>query len=163
MTGNQFLKRLADLVYETSNGRGDMTSRTKWILSVVGGLFLFGVCTVSVIAYSLLSHRSSHNQASAMECVLLWGQLAPFPKSAQEVMVTPSGSPLTRTFHATFMAAPKDIEDWLTRSSGIRSAERSTPAPGIRHFKITPGGGAQHAEATIDDNTHRIKIVVDWS
>jgi hypothetical protein len=39
----------------------------------------------------------------------------------------------------------------------------TTPSPGVRHFKITPGGGAEFAEVTVDDTQHRVSIKVYWS
>ena len=69
----------------------------------------------------------------------------------------------TRAFRASFVAPAADIEQWLQQSPGTREALPATPSPGVRHFEIAPGGGAQHAEATVDDTQHKVSIYVYWS
>ena len=69
----------------------------------------------------------------------------------------------TREFRTFFVAPPEDIEDWLQSSPGTREAVVTTPSPGLRHFKIKPGGGAEFAEVTVDDTQHSVSICVYWS
>jgi hypothetical protein len=141
-----------------------MKTRTKrFVLGLLLGIaFAFGVAGISWVAYSLLSPNSSLNQASAMDCILEWGRLAPFPTSAQQMPITIHGSMFTREFRTSFVAPPEDIEEWLRRSPGTREAVVTTPA-GVRHFQITPGGGASFAEVTVDDMRHRVTVRAYWS
>jgi hypothetical protein len=134
--------------------------RTKRVL-LTALLLLFGGGTW--FAYTFFCPRSSRNQASAIEATLVWGRLAPFPGSAQQFRITTAGSPFTRAFRATFIAPPADLEQWLQQSPGTRRTTPTTPSRGIRHFEITPGGGAQWAEVTVDDTNHRVSIYVYWS
>ena len=100
---------------------------------------------------------------SAIECTLEWGRLAPCQSSARGFTVTPSGNMFTRSFRASFVASPKGIEDWLAASPGTREAIKTSPSPGVRHFDITPGGGASRALVTVDDTEHRVIVPVEWS
>ena len=69
----------------------------------------------------------------------------------------------TRGFHASFVAPAADIDQWLQQSPGTREASPTTPSLGLRHFEIAPGGGASHAEVTVDDIQHCVSIYVYWS
>jgi hypothetical protein len=77
--------------------------------------------------------------------------------------ISVQGSMFTRAFRASFVAPSTDIEQWLQQSPGTREALPTSPSPGIRHFSIAPGGGAQHAEVTVDDRRHYVSIYVYWS
>jgi hypothetical protein len=137
-----------------------MKTRAKRLLAV--GL-VFGAVGVSWLAYSFLSPHSSRNRASAMDCTLEWARLAPLPPSAQQLTISTHGSMFTREFRASFVAPPEDIEEWLRTSLGTREAVVTPPSPGVRHFQIKPGGGAEFAEVTVDDTQHRVSIHVYWS
>lgn len=140
-----------------------MKTRTRRILLVLCGVFALGIGGVAWLDYTLFSPESSRNRASAIDCTLTWGRLAAFPASAQQFSITVHGSMFTRAFRASFIAPPADIEQWLQQSPGTREALPTTPSPGVRHFEIFPGGGAQHAEVTVDDTRHRVSIHVNWS
>jgi hypothetical protein len=140
------------------------TKRLRLVLVLVlASVFVLGAAGISWLAYSFLSSDSSRNRASAIDCTLEWGRLAPFPPSAQQLAVSTHGSMFTREFRLSFAALPQDIEEWLQRSPGTREAIVTTPSPGVRHFQITPGGGAEFAEVTVDDAEHRVFIRVYWS
>jgi hypothetical protein len=62
-----------------------------------------------------------------------------------------------------FTASSEDIEQWLADSSGTREALLEKPTPTTRRYLIKPGGGAQHAEVTVDDASHTVSIYVYWS
>ncbi len=137
-----------------------MKPRTKRILLWVGCVLLIGIAW---LGYFFFSRNSPRNQASAIDCTRIWGRLAPFPASAQQLSIDTEGSAFTRAFRSTFIAPPADIEQWLQQSPGTREALPTTPSPGVRHFEIAPGGGAQWAEVTVDDTNHRVSIYVYWS
>jgi hypothetical protein len=110
-----------------------------------------------------VSWWAEKNRASAMECTLEWARLAPFPSSAREFTITAAGSMFTRGFRASFVAPPAAIEEWLAASPGTREAFKTAPSPGVRHFEIQPGGGANRAKVTVDDTAHRVFVFVEWS
>ncbi len=140
-----------------------MKTRTKRILLVLCGVFVLGISGVGWLDYTLFSPDSSRNRASAIDCTLTWGRLAAFPASAQQFSITVHGTTFTRAFRTSFIAPPSDIEQWLQQSPGTREVLPTTPSPGVRHFEITPGGGAQRAEVTVDDTQHHVSIYVYWS
>jgi hypothetical protein len=140
-----------------------MKTRTRRILFVLAGVFLLCIGGTSWLGYSFLSPNSARNRSSAMECVLTWGRFAPFPASARHVSFSTEGSMFTRGFRVTFTAPPAEIESWLQQSPGTHEATPETLSPRVRHFEITPGGGAEHAEVTVDDTDHEVSIYVYWS
>jgi len=139
-----------------------MKTRTKRILLLLCGIFILGG-GVAWLGYSILSPNSSRNRASAIEATLTWGRLAPFPQSAQHLVISTDGGMFSRAFRASFIARAADIEQWLQQSPGTREVSPETPSRGVRYFQIAPGGGAQHAEVTVDDIQHRVSIYVYWS
>jgi hypothetical protein len=98
-----------------------------------------------------------------MTCTLQWGRLAPYPPSARQISIKPEGNMFTRAFRASFTAPADEIERWLQESPGTRGAAATTVSPGIRHFEIVPGGGAQAARVTVNDTTSQVYIYVCWS
>ena len=107
--------------------------------------------------------RSPEEYRSAVECTLEWGRLSPFPPSAQQLAIKIEGGFFTRSFRVSFTAPPADIERWLQVSPGTRETSPTTPSPGIRHFQIAPGGGANGAEVSVEDTTNQVSIYVSWS
>ena len=140
-----------------------MTTRTRRILLLLTGVFLIGASGISGLGYYFLSPNSPRNRAATIETILTWGRLAPFPASAQGLSISATGNMFTRGFRCSFNAPAPDIEQWLQQSPGTRTVHPSSPSPGIRHFEIAPGGGAQWAEVTVDDTKHRVSIYVYWS
>ena len=140
-----------------------MKTRTKRTLLVLCGTFVLGSSGIAWLGYSSVSPYSVRNRASAIDATLTWGRLASFPASAQQFVISTHGNMFSRAFRASFVAPAAEIDRWLQQSPGTREATLSTPSPGVRHFQITPGGGAQHAEVTVDDTQHRVSICVYWS
>jgi hypothetical protein len=137
-----------------------MKLRTKRLIAAQG-FVLAGIVVLGAIGVAWL--LNSWLQASAIDCTLEWGRLAPLPKSAQHIAIVTEGSMFTREFRVTFVAAPEDIEQWLQTSPGTREGVLTTPSPGVRNFQIKAGGGAEFAEVTVDDSLHRVWIHVYWS
>jgi len=115
------------------------------LLAAVAGMFLY------------------HNHRSMIACTLEWGRLAPFPESAREFTIRAEGGMFTRAFRASFTADPEAIEKWLRDSPGTRDVSPEKLPPNRRRFKISPGGGAQGARVTVDDDAHAVAIYVYWS
>lgn len=140
-----------------------MKTNTKRMLLVLCGIFVLGMGGITWLGYTLFSPNSARNRTSAIDCTLTWGRLAAFPASARQFSILVQGNAFTRGFRASFIAPPADIEQWLQQSPGTREAVPQTPRLGIRRFEIAPGGGAQHAEVTVDDKRHHVSIYVYWS
>ena len=69
----------------------------------------------------------------------------------------------TRRFRASFRAPAGAIQKWLADSPGTKDATPSHPNAAFREFNIAPGGGAQHAEVTVNDAQGLVTIYVEWS
>jgi hypothetical protein len=102
------------------------------------------------------------DRQSALTCIQEWGRLAPFPKTARNVQIETTGGMFTRGFRASFQGTPKEIEQWLSESPGIRDATAEEDGAGTR-YNIRAGGGATHAEATVDSEHTNVSIRVYWS
>lgn len=136
-----------------------VSRRTRWIVGL--GLGLVGV-GFGMLGNEYLAHRR-RAERQHLEIPKLWARLAPYPGSARELKATTEGSLFTRAFRVSFSAPAADIERWLKDSPGTREATPEHPTPGVRHFAIKPGGGAQHAEVTVDDASGTVRIYVYWS
>ena len=144
-----------------------MKLRTRVMLLTLLGLFAVGLTGLVTLVYLDLDPSSREvfffSRDSAMSCVFEWGRLEPFPPSATEVKLIQSGGAFTRCFDASFVAPADEIEEWLKKSPGTREAVPMSPSPGVRLFKITPGGGANIAEVAVADTEHRARVRVEWS
>ncbi len=103
---------------------------------------------------------------SAIEIVLGWGRLAPFPKSAREIDVVTGGSAFTRAFRVTFQAPQGDIEQWVNDSPGLRESAPEMVDEHITRYVIEPGEGAAYAEVVItvlDDGMRLVQVYAYWS
>jgi hypothetical protein len=98
-----------------------------------------------------------------LRATLTWGRLAPLPASAQDFTVVKEGNMFTRAFRVSFSASLPDVERWLHESPGTREVTPERPSPTSRRFLISPGGGAQHAEVTVEDGLGTVSIYVYWS
>lgn len=106
-------------------------------------------------------HRSTV-QRIGLETTLEWARLAPLPSTAQGVRVTTEGSMFTRGFRISFTAPPDVLHQWVAESPGPSSATPEETGTKTK-YEIEPGGGAQHAEMTIDFQTGEVHIYVYWS
>lgn len=72
------------------------------------------------------------------------GDLAEFPKSASNVNITRRGSVFTQEFLFTFTADPKEIEDWIRNSPGLKDSKPDVILDGIvknKMFGMSLGSG----------------------
>jgi hypothetical protein len=125
-------------------------------------LLLFAkVLVLLLLAAGVYLERA--NRASAIEATLKWGQLASFPVPERQLTVKAEGSMFTQAFRVHFVAAPEVIEEWLSKSLGVRNPKPDSAVGNTRHYQLVPGGGAQHAEIEIDDDTHTVHVYACWS
>ena len=75
--------------------------------------------------------------------------MSPIPDTASAVSVETRGGPFTREFSIRFYAPLDDIDAWLEHSPGTTALEPMVNDT-KRVYTIEPGGGAMHAEVTID-------------
>src|SRR4051794_7721769 len=129
--------------------------RKSWVRLLAG----VGIAFVLLIAFAVAwLQRTEERQR--LEIPREWARLAPYPESARDLRASASGSAFSRSFRVSFTAPARDIERWLGASPGPREATPNVTSPGRRHFAIKPGGGAQHAEVTVDDATGLVSIYV---
>ncbi len=102
------------------------------------------------------------NYYSALDATKEWSRLNDFPTTAKDFTVEAEGSMFTREFTIQFDAPLSDIEIWLNESPGTREVT-PTINGNLRIYMIEPGGGAQHAELDLDENTGRVRINAYWS
>ena len=100
---------------------------------------------------------------SAIDSVLEWGRLAPFPGSAQNLKVSAEGWMFTWAFRVTFTAPPEDIEVWVADSPGLQGQTPENIDSDTRKYVISPGGAAQYAEVVVDDRTNSVQVYAYWS
>ena len=115
--------------------------------------------TVVVAGYFLLQRS---NYYSGLNVTKEWAQLSEFPASATNLTVELSGSIFTREFTVEFDAPLADIEAWLKESPGTSTVTPEIDGS-IRTYPIEPGGGAQHAELELDENSGHVTINSYWS
>ncbi len=125
-------------------------------------VMLVAFVLTSVFCLTIVSCERT-NRRQQLEIPLVWARLAPYPKSARDLRASTSGGMFTREFRVSFSAPAPDIERWLEASPGTRDITPHIPSPGKRHFAISPGVGAQHAEVTVDDTAGLVSIRVYWS
>jgi hypothetical protein len=116
-----------------------------------------------VLTVALLFVYRSWDRHEMLRVTLVWGRLAPVPASARNLIITRTGNMFTRGFHVSFSAPMADVETWLHESPGTREATLERPSAAVRRFLISPGGGAQHAEVTVDGQSGGVRIYVYWS
>ncbi len=102
------------------------------------------------------------NYHSALAATKEWARLNDFPATATNLTVETEGSMSTREFTIQFDAPLADIEIWLNESPGTKEATPTTDG-NVRKYSIEPGGGAQHAELDLDENTGHVRINAYWS
>ena len=104
---------------------------------------------------------TTQEQKEAIDLMLEWGRLAPFPPSARDLTIKVEGGFFTRTFRSNFKAPRRDIDVWIKQSPGLMDAVQ-TYGDGKRNYIIRPGGGANRAEVTIGDDD-AVEIYASWS
>lgn len=141
----------------------------------------FIILIIIVISISVLFLYRYIAKHEAIQCVLAWGRLAPFPKNISDFEIKSSGNPFTRRFHCSFIARKGDLTRWVIASPGFKDSfivkpsnviqtfirdggrcDTVLPHKGITYI-ITPGDGGNSAEVEIDYNTGKVTIDVGWS
>src|SRR5438552_3669133 len=132
-----------------------MNLRTRWRI-------LFFIAAGLICSRGLILAYHAWDKHEMLRATLIWGRLAPLPKTAQDFKIVTEGGMFTRAFRASFKAPIADIENWLKESPGTREITPETTSPTTRRFQISPGEGAQHAEVTVDNSSGFVSIYVYW-
>lgn len=98
-----------------------------------------------------------------LKTTLVWGRLAPIPKSRTKFNIYTEGSAFTRSFRSSFYLPKTDLEKWVKASPGLTNAEIQNINDSKQKYIIKPDGGAQYAEVIIDFKKYFIEIYVSWS
>ena len=141
------------------------TKLPKLIIALVSAILL--VVSVAFAGLFLVPSNSRDNQDPAkqkemMALVLVWGRLSPFPASATNVSIKTEGGSFTRSFHASFIAPKQDIQSWINVSPGLNETTPDELSDNKVKYIISPSGGANKAEVTIDYDLNQVQIYVSW-
>jgi hypothetical protein len=144
-----------------------MNKFLKLAIGLASIVCITGIIYFSAVVWYLAPSNARDNQNSAkqketMSSVLAWGRLAPFPANAANVSIETEGNSFTRSFHASFVAPKQDIQVWINDSPGLNEAAPEELSSGKVWYRITPGGGANKAEVTINYILNSVEIYVSW-
>lgn len=129
-------------------------------LSVI--FILLALCCSSCSDANETAELSEADKRTGIRLTLEWGRLAPFPKSARDLVIAKTGNIFTRGVRVNFYAPKEDIALWVEESPGLKETQPKKEGS-QRTYDIKPGGGAQHAEVVIDDSTNKVQVYVFWS
>ncbi len=141
-------------------------SSVRTTVIVVCAILFFSLVAVAILYFfssNALDNQNSVKQDEMMRIVLEWGRLAPFPASATNISIKTEGSSFTRSFHASSIAPKDDIQIWLSSSPGLQGTTAEEVSDNTVRYSISPGGGANLAEVTIDHSLNKVDIYVSWS
>ena len=139
------------------------TKLLKYLIAIVSTVFL--VWLIAFAGLFLVPSNSRDNQNPAkqkemMALILEWGRLAPFPANATNIIIETEGSSFTRSFRASFTAPKQDIESWIKNSPGLNETTSDELSDNKVQYIITPGGGANRVEVTINYGLNQVEIYV---
>ena len=123
---------------------------------------LYRALMLAAVAGAVLGYRFWERN-EMLRATLDWGRLAPLPASMHDFTITAEGGTFTRAFRTSFSAPIVDVERWLHDSPGTRDVTPERPSPASRRYLIVPGGGAAHADVTLDESSGAVGIYVYWS
>jgi hypothetical protein len=115
-----------------------------------------------VTAFGAYWMYRSHVRTSGLQAAQQWARTAPLPNTATNLHVDTRGGLFTREFTIRFHAPPHDVNAWLNESPGTSTA-KPTVNGNIRVYSDEPGGGAMHAEVTVDNDSGAVTIHTFWS
>jgi CO/xanthine dehydrogenase Mo-binding subunit len=124
--------------------------------------FIIAALAVVVALGTVAAWVSRSFDTGALATASAWARLAPIPLSAHDRRVQSKGSMFCREFVITFVAPPGDVRQWLQASPGPSSAKRSVSGTATV-YSITPGGGAEFAEVSVNEVTGEVTIRTYWS
>lgn len=137
--------------------------KKKFKLILIAFIFIIFIGVIFFSRFSSLDTMVYRNKDKMIESTLRWGRLAPFPKNAENFVITTEGGPFTRSFRAKFNASEGIIRLWVKNSPGFGDAKREVMAAGKEKYIINPGDGAGYAEVVIDYANKHVEIYVSWS
>jgi hypothetical protein len=85
------------------------------------------------------------------------------PPGTEIISVSIEGSAATRAFRIRFRAPPAEVQTWLSVSPGTAGRRPERLSSRRLRYLISPGGGAQHAEVVVDEDTATVEIYAYWS
>ena len=118
--------------------------------------------TVIVCVVAMFFWYRAWDRREMLRTTLLWARVAPPPAGKHDFIIQKEGGFFSRSFRCSFSAAPEEVERWLQQSPGTWALLPEKPPATTRHYIISPGGGAQRAEVTVD-SSGTVGIYVSWN
>ncbi len=125
--------------------------------------FLVGLFLGSIVGCWGEIGCEDFSNAQGLKITREWARLAPYPEGVRRFNVRVTGSMFTRQFKVDFELPRPEIDAWLAACPGIQDAKVDQRGRGLKHYEIKPGGGAQHAEMTVNEEKCTVSINVYWS
>jgi hypothetical protein len=101
-------------------------------------------------------------RAHAIEIALKWGGLANLPASADKISVGTTGNMFTRGYTVEFVCSPKDRDEWIENSYGLKGAENTINTTGISEYQVQGQNGSNGGKVLIDKTSGKIIIDMRW-
>ena len=144
--------------------------RNKVILLFLVPISIIAIITCVVIltidnvkSQNTIDNQSPEKQAEMLNLTLEWGRLAPIPDCKTDLTIQTEGNAFTRAFRSSFYLPKEDLTVWISSSPGLCDAQIENLNQSIHKYTISPGDGAQYAEATIDYDSGFVQLYVYWS
>ena len=134
----------------------------KKTLLIIAGIIILIVAVLAIVIPII-------NKISIINTALSWTDMAPLPKSANNIIAETKGNSATREFTLSFYASQEDIEEWLSESTGTSDLSpeidrtTSTDNQEILTYNIKSTSGAQFAQIVYNKTLGQITIRTYWS
>jgi hypothetical protein len=105
-------------------------------------LLAFVILLIAVIGLFVIPHFANivmpWQRADAIDAAVTWGGLAQLPDDADDISVRTKGSMFTREFILKFHCSPETVDEWISKSRGMKNAEVKT-LTGVTFYEIHRG------------------------
>jgi len=103
------------------------------------------------------------NRQNAIETALKWGGLTALPENARVISIHQKGSMFTREFIVEFICKPEELENWITKSKGLKDLIPLKNDDGWFIYQVNGFEGSIGGKVTIDKSKSKVIIDMSWS